>query len=93
MLLGIEAGAAALKLFIGGLDESAEDEGRDEPADDVEALTIAVRDADTGHAKAEGVDEAASERLRVLEAKMPRYWCWKPVPSGTSRTRKLSLRR
>lgn len=69
MLLGLEAGAAALKLFIRGLDESAEDEGSDEPADDVEALAIAVRDADTEHAKAEGVDETASERLRVLEAK------------------------
>ena len=69
MLLGIEAGAAALKLFFGGLDESAELEGSDERADDVEALTIAVRDADTAHAKSEGVDEAASQRLRVLEAK------------------------
>ena len=69
MLLGIEAGAAALKLFIGGIDESADGEGSDEPVDDVEALTIALRDADTEHAKAEGVDEAASERLRALEAK------------------------
>lgn len=69
MLLGIKAGAAALKLFIGALDERAEGEGSDEPADDVEALTIAVRDADTEHAKAEGVDEAASERLRALEAR------------------------
>ena len=68
-LLGIEASAAALKLFIGGLDESADGEGSDEPADDLEALAIAVRDADTEQAKAEGVDEAASERLRVLEAK------------------------
>ena len=69
MLLGIKAGAAALTLFIGGLDESAEGQGGDEPAEDVAALAIAVRDADTEHAKAEGVDDAASERLRVLEAK------------------------
>lgn len=69
VLLGIEAGAAALKLFVGGLDESAEDEGSDEAVEDVEALTVALRGADTEHAKAEGVDEAASERLRLLEAK------------------------
>jgi len=69
VLLGIEAGAAPLKLFIGGLDESAEGEGSDEPTDDVENLGIAVSEADTEHAKAEGVDEAASERLRVLEAR------------------------
>ena len=68
-LLGIEAGVAALKLFIGRLDESAEGEGSDEPADDVDALAIAVRDADTEHAKAEGVHEVASERLRVIDAK------------------------
>ena len=67
VLLGIEAGAAPLKLFIGGLDESGEGEGSDEPTDDVENLGIAVSEADTEHAKAEGVDEAASERLRVLE--------------------------
>lgn len=66
-LLGIEAGAAPLKLFIGGLDESGEGEGSAEPTDDVENLGIAVSEADTEHAKAEGVDEAASERLRVLE--------------------------
>ena len=69
MLLGIEAGAAALKLFVGGLNDSAEGEGSEKPANDVETLTIAVRDADTEHAKAEGVDEAAAQRLRVLEAK------------------------
>jgi hypothetical protein len=69
VLLGIDAGAAPLKLFIAGLDESAEGEGSDEPADDVGDLGIAVSDADTEHAKAEGVDEAASERLRVLEAR------------------------
>jgi AAA domain len=69
VLLGIEAGAAPLKLFIGGLDESAEGEGSDDPTNDVENLGIAVSEADTEHAKAEGVDEAASERLRVLEAR------------------------
>ena len=69
VLLGIEAGAAALKLFIGGLDEIEEGEGSDQPADDVEKLRIVVGNADTEHAKAEGVDEAASERLRVLEAR------------------------
>ena len=58
-----------MKLFIGGLDESAEGEGSDEAVEDVEALTVALRGADTEHAKAEGVDEAASERLRLLEAK------------------------
>ena len=50
VLLGIEAGAAALKVFIGGLDESAEGEGSDEPADDAEKLRIVVGNADTEHA-------------------------------------------
>jgi len=48
---------------------SAKGEGRDEPADDVVGLGIAASEADTEHAKAEGVDEAASERLRALEAR------------------------
>ncbi len=67
-LLGIEAGAPALKLFIAGLQEGAEGEGSSE-GPDVEALTIAAGEADTALARAEGVDAVASDQLRELEAR------------------------
>ncbi|CAM3047767.1 MULTISPECIES: AAA family ATPase [Bacteria] len=67
-LLDVEAGASALKLFIAGLREGAEGEGSGEEPD-VEALTIASREADIALAKAEGVDAVASEQLREVEAR------------------------
>ena len=67
-LLDIEAGASALKFFIAGLREGAEGEGSGEEPD-VEALTIALREADIALAKAEGVDAVASQQLREVEAR------------------------
>lgn len=66
-LLGIAAGASALKTFMAGLPESAEGEGGDEP--DVTALTVIAAEADSALARAEGVDEVASAQLRELEAR------------------------
>ncbi|TCP85022.1 DNA repair exonuclease SbcCD ATPase subunit [Sphingomonas sp. PP-CE-1A-559] len=66
-LLGIAAGASALKTFITGLPESAEGEGGEEP--DVNALTVIAAEADSALARAEGVDEVASAQLRELEAR------------------------
>ncbi|MFN3677499.1 MAG: AAA family ATPase [Sphingomonas pseudosanguinis] len=67
-LLGVGAGASALKLFIAGLEEGAEGEGSSKEPD-VEALTIAAGEADTALARAEGVDAVASEQLREVEAR------------------------
>jgi predicted nucleic acid-binding Zn-ribbon protein len=67
-LLGIAAGASALKTFMAGLPESAEGEGSGEEPD-VDALTVIAAEADSALAKAEGVDEAASVQLRELEAR------------------------
>ena len=67
-LLGIKAGAPALKLFIAELEEGAEGQERDEEAD-IEALTVAAGEADTALARAEGVDAVASEQLREVEAR------------------------
>jgi hypothetical protein len=67
-LLGIEAGASALKLFIAGLDEDAEGEGSGE-ASDLATLTAVVVQADSAVAKAEGVSEAAADQLRETEAR------------------------
>jgi uncharacterized protein YhaN len=67
-LLDIEAGASALKFFIAGLREGAEGEGSGEEPD-LEAVTIALGEADTALARAEGVDAVASEQLREVEAR------------------------
>ena len=67
-LLGLEAGAAALKTFMAGLPDSAEGEGG-EMGPDVNAFTVIAAEADSALARAEGVDEAASAQLRDLEAR------------------------
>ena len=67
-LLGIAAGASALKTFMAGVPESAEGEASGEEPD-VDALTAITAEADSALAKAEGVDEAASAQLRELEAR------------------------
>ncbi len=66
--LRIEAGPSALKLFIAGLEARAEGEGS-EHAPDIDALMVVAAQADSGVAKAEGVDEAASAQLRDTEAR------------------------
>lgn len=67
-LLGLHAGAAALKTFVAGLQESAEGEGSGEEPD-LDALKVIVGEADSALARAEGVDDAASTQLRELEAR------------------------
>lgn len=67
-LLGLHAGAAALKTFVGALQESAEGEGSDDEPD-LDTLKMLLDEADSALARAEGVDDAASTQLRELEAR------------------------
>lgn len=67
--LGLEAGSAALKLFVAQQPASAEGEGSNDGAEDIDRLVIAAGQADSALARAEGVDEAAAEQLRAIEAR------------------------
>ncbi|TCM04525.1 ATP-binding protein [Sphingomonas sp. PP-CC-3G-468] len=67
-LLGLDAGASALKTFMAGSPESTEGEGNEE-GPGVDALSVIAAEADSALARAEGLDEAASAQLRELEAR------------------------
>lgn len=68
--IGLEAGAAALKLFFLGLDLGDEsDAGADDqtPAPDIAALAATLEAADLALARAEGTHDSAVNALRLLE--------------------------
>ena len=63
--VGLVSGADALKLFVAGIAEEEDAEGRDLP--NIACLTKAVEAADTAMARAEGAQDSAIEALRRIE--------------------------
>lgn len=63
--LGLAAGAEALKLFMAGLEETAEEDACELP--DIEALKRAADAAESAFARTEGAQESVIDGLRELE--------------------------